>query len=662
MEWKQLRTAFPVRAGKEQKICHSLRSQWGEKLLHSVEKYEKEQRGMQEMRLLAEYPRPQMVRLKPAGRYEILNGWWRYAIMDSRRVPQEWEGWILVPFSPETELSGVKHQLTPQEYLWYEREIWMDEIPKDQRILLHFGAVDQSCEIFLNGKRMAVHTGGYLPFTVEVTERIRPGRNILHLCVRDVTDESFFTRGKQKLQRGGMFYTAQSGIWQSVWLEWVPVDYIEYVRLTPVYDEDMLDIRIRINGPACSRQTGLCSSEKEVLRLKLYEPVILQEKQSDGACCFCNQGRKVIREITVEMDFVQLDANRRECHAMIQVPEKKSWSPQTPWLYGLCIATDEDKIAVYTAMRCFTVEADEKGIPRLCLNHEPCFMDGVLDQGYWPESLMTPPGDEAMIADIVRMKKMGFNMIRKHCKLEPDRWYFHCDRLGMLVWQDMVNGGTHYNMIKLCYLPTLFPLLFARRKDTGHHNYRRTSRTQKESRRTWYREAQKTVELLYNHPSIAAWVLFNEGWGQFESAQACEKIRKLDESRFLDAASGWFDQKQGDMRSVHNYFRKLKVEKGPRPFVISEYGGYAFPQKGHVWTDRLYGYGSYRKKEKLQKAFEQLHEQILSLVDEGLCAAVYTQLSDIEEEVNGILTYDRRVWKIEPPVREPAAEKSKQKE
>ncbi|MDO5409875.1 MAG: glycoside hydrolase family 2 TIM barrel-domain containing protein [Lachnospiraceae bacterium] len=640
MDWSQVKTAFPHRRRKNPETQNQLMTEWGRKV---------KQEAGSAPRVLMEYPRPQMVRLKPAGRYEILNGWWKYAVMDSRRVPQKWDGQILVPFSPETELSCVKRQIQPNEYLWYEREIDEKELPENQRVLMHFGAVDQRCEVYLNGKRMAVHSGGYLPFTVEVTGRLKQGKNILHLCVQDVSDTSFLTRGKQKLEQGGMFYTAQSGIWQTVWLEWVPMNYVEQMWITPLYDDNMFDIRLCINGPACDRQAGICSTAKEMIELKLYEPIIELSEQADGACCFCNAGRTLLRELQVEMESVQLDAVRRECHVKILIPDKKSWTPETPWLYGLGITTGEDHLAAYAAMRCFTVEKDEEGISRLCLNHKVYFMDGVLDQGYWPESLMTPPADAAMISDIIKMKEMGFNMLRKHCKIEPDRWYYHCDRLGMLVWQDMVNGGSSYNMMKLCYLPTLIPFLFARRKDQGNKNYHKTGRGQRESRRIWNEEAHETVDLLYNHPSVAAWVLFNEGWGQFEARKACKEIKEQDATRFVDHASGWFDQKQGDMRSVHNYFRKLKVEKGERPFVISEYGGYAFKEKEHIWTEKLYGYGVYKKPEKLQQAYNDLKKQIKLLVGEGLCAAVYTQVSDIEEEVNGILTYDRAVWKI-PPV------------
>lgn len=651
MDWSQVKTAFlrhrNRRSRKEANAEKPLMTEWGRTLWQEVLEAKKRKKG-EEFRILAEYPRPQMVRLKPAGQYEILNGWWNYAVMDSRRVPPEWDGQILVPFSPETELSFVKRQILPEEYLWYERKIHIKEIPENQRALLHFGAVDQKCEIYLNGKRVAEHTGGYLPFTVEVTERLREGDNVLHICVQDVSEKSYLARGKQSLARGGMFYTAQSGIWQTVWLEWVPRNYMERLWVTPLYDQNMLDIRIRVNVPACDQPAGIGFNMKEMIELKLYEPVINREEHVDGACCYCNAGREVLRELRMEIEAVWQDEEHRECHVKIQVPNKKSWTPENPWLYGLSITMGEDHVASYAAMRCFTVEKDAEDHPRLCLNHKSCFMDGVLDQGYWPESLMTPPTDAAMVSDITRMKQMEFNMIRKHCKIEPDRWYYHCDRLGMLVWQDMVNGGMKYDMMKLCYLPTLSPFFFARRKDRGSHNYRRTGRTHREGRRIWERETEETIDLLYNHPCVATWVLFNEGWGQFDSKEACERVKRQDNTRFVDPASGWFDQKQGDMRSVHNYFRTLKLEKGPRPFVISEYGGYAWKVKEHSWSKHLYGYGVYKKQEKLEEAYRKRKLEVFSLVGDGLCAAVYTQVSDIEEEVNGILTYDRAIWKIRP--------------
>lgn len=653
MDWSQFKTALPPRSkDKDTGSENQLITEWGRKLQKEI------QESSVSFRVLTEYPRPQMVRLKPSGRYEILNGWWNYAVMDSRRVPGKWDGRILVPFSPETELSSVKRQLMPEEYLWYEKEIQVENCPENQRVLLHFGAVDQMCTVYLNGRKIAVHTGGYLPFSVEITGRIRQGRNVLRICVQDFSDTSFMARGKQKLKRGGMFYTAQSGIWQPVWLEWVPVHYIEQMWITSIYDDSMFDIRVRLNGPECDRQMGLCTTSKENIKLKLYEPVINLEDRSDGACCFCNGGREVLRDLAVEMESVQLDAVHRECHVKVQVPDKKSWTPETPWLYGILLTIGDDHVAAYGAMRCFSVEKDEKNCPRLCLNHKAYFMDGVLDQGYWPESLMTPPADMAMVSDILKMKKMGFNMIRKHCKIEPDRWYFHCDRLGMLVWQDMVNGGTDYNMMRLCYLPTFFPALFGGKKDRGRKNYRRTGRLHGKGREMWKRETRETVDLLYNHPSVAAWVLFNEGWGQFDAGEAFETVKKQDSTRFVDHASGWFDQKAGDMRSVHNYFRPLKVEKDPRPFVISEYGGYAYKTPDHLWTGDLYGYGVYKEQEMLQKAYYDLKKQIHALEKEGLCAAVYTQVSDIEDEVNGILTYDREVWKI-PPADDAHNEKEK---
>ena len=665
MNFNQMITALPEIFHKKDSISKQpLISAWGRELIQQIQDKEgfrgntakaastgnsEPDNARDAGGILSEYPRPQQVRLNVAGevgRYEILNGWWKYAIMNSRKVPQEWDGNILVPFSPETLLSTVQRQLKPDEFLWYEKEIDVETYPENQRVLLHFGAVDQNCEVYMNGKRMTVHSGGYLPFTVEVTGKIHEGKNRIHLCVTDLSETSWHTRGKQKLKSGGMFYTAQSGIWQTVWLEWVPMHYIESLQITPVYDEERMDINIHINSPSREGVMGDRSSDREMIHLKLYEPVIDLCGTAEGAHQLCHDEEHVLRKADLEIEPYSQDAIIRSYHARIHVPDKKSWSPDAPWLYGLRIDTGEDHLAVYGAMRCFSVEKDEKGIPRLCLNHTPCFMNGVLDQGYWPESLMTPPADEAMISDIAGIKSLGFNMLRKHCKLEPDRWYYHCDHLGMLVWQDMVNGGRDYDMVKLCYLPTFLPFFFGKRKDSRKADYYVTGRPSEKSRETWKTETAETVKHLYNHPSIAAWVLFNEGWGQFDSEACCREVRKQDSTRFLDAASGWFDQKAGDMRSVHNYFRRLRVEKNRRPFVLSEYGGYIRKIPGHVQKNKSYGYGTCKSSESFQHAFEQLQETVRSLVPEGLCAAVYTQVSDIEEEMNGIFTYDRAVWKL----------------
>ena len=554
-----------------------------------------------------EYPRPQMQREQ----YQMLHGEWDYAIVSKDdENPFESQGKILVPFSPEAPLSGVKRQLKPGEYLWYQRELSI-EPQEGKRCVLHFDAVDQQAVVYIGDTEMARHYGGYLPFEIDITEFVSEKPCVLRVRVEDESDTSYHTRGKQTLKRGGMFYTAQSGIWQSVWYEWVPENYVKCYRVTPDYDS--------------------ASVKMEFTSKKEFQSVSLEMK--DAEVIFEVQKEKREDEFLTTI--------------LLQFPnsEFKSWSPEEPFLYEFTIKADEDSFQSYFAMRSFTIEKDENGTPRFCLNHKPYFLNGVLDQGYWPDGLLTAPCDEAFVYDIELVKKLGFNMIRKHIKIEPLRWYYHCDRLGMIVWQDMVNGGTKYNMPFVCYLPTGLPFVGKIVKDNLYSMF---SRKSKEGRDLWEEECKGTIEHLYNVPSISTWVPFNEAWGQFDAVRIAREVKAQDPTRTVDHASGWFDQKEGDFRSVHNYFRKLKVEKDKsRAFVISEYGGYACHMKGHSSVDRIFGYKKYETTEELSKAFRELIEKdIYGLVDAGLSGAVYTQLSDVEEEVNGLVTYDRKIVKM----------------
>lgn len=572
-----------------------------------------------------EYPRPQLRR----DNYKILNGYWDYKIEKTEHTHVHSkvkegkafspDGQILVPFSPESLLSGVNRQLQPDEYLWYQRVLFFSstELAEQEvlqkKCLLHFGAVDQTAWIYINGILTATHVGGYLPFTVDITEFILEGSCLLQVCVQDVSDTSYHSRGKQTLKRGGMFYTAQSGIWQSVWYEWVPENAVTSLKITPLYDD--------------------CKVELEIQSFKPFQhlEVILQEPEY---------------EISTSVSKIKNDCCSTTLYILFTGEESfRSWTPDSPALYDFTIIADEDRIESYFAMRSFTVEPDKDGHMRFCLNHQPLFLHGILDQGYWPDGLMTAPSDEAFVYDIELAKSFGFNMIRKHIKLEPLRWYYHCDRLGLIVWQDMVNGGTGYNMPLVCYLPTLAPIWGRFHKDK---HYSILSRTSEEGRRIWEQECQETVEFLYNVPSIAVWVPFNEGWGQFDANRITSMIKEKDPTRPVDHASGWFDQKGGDFKSVHNYFRPLRVTSNrKRAFVISEYGGYACHVDGHSSVDRIYGYQKYDTCEELSEAYHKLiHDHLLPLEEKGLCGAVYTQLSDIEEEVNGLVTYDRKVVKI----------------
>ena len=553
--------------------------------------------------VLEEYPRPQMVR----DNYTILNGIYQYAFTSSSQMPECYDGEILVPFSPETEMSGVGRQLQPNEYLWYKRSFTLEQIPKGKRLLLHFGACDERCRVYMNGEQVGSHSGGYQAFCFDITAYSKEGENTLQVCVKDASDTSYHGRGKQMLKNGGMFYTAQSGIWQTVWYEWVPEIYVQSMHIIPHFDEDSVEIELFTN-----------EEEGSFLPYKAY---IFDKGQ-------------LIREMSVEGG-----------HKMIlQIPNKKIWSPVSPFLYEVTITYGEDCIQSYFGMRHFSIEKDVDGIPRLCLNHVPYFQNGILDQGYWPESLLTPISDEAMIYDIQEAKNMGFNMIRKHCKIEPMRWYYHCDRLGMLVWQDMINGGEHYNLLKTTYIPTVIKKL-QQLKDS-HYSFH--SRANAKGRKEWKKECLETIEQLYNCTSICTWVLFNEGWGQFNAEENTQMVLERDNTRIIDSHSGWFDQGAGDMRSVHIYFFELSVEKGlKKPFVISEYGGLAYGIKEHSYSEDIYGYANYENAVDFKKAYKEMMEKIQKLQREGLAAAVYTQLTDIEEEVNGLLTYDRKISKLD---------------
>ncbi len=620
MNLDQLKTALPRKADTYRPEA-KLFTRWGKALKKKIE----EGLEPEETIVLPEYPRPQLVRRNC---HVSLNGWWDYAITSSDHMPEKPDGRILVPFSPETELSGVRRQLQPGEYLWYQRCFENPLTSVSGRLLLHFGAVDQICHIYCNGSLAGEHRGGYLPFSIDLTEYLQEGMNHLVVRVQDLSDTSYYTRGKQKLERGGMFYTAQSGIWQSVWLETVPKEYVKNIHIRPDWEGKRFYISLYLNGepyPVRSAKTTL------------FSPVLLNLPEA--------KEEQLWEQNMIAKSDGDLNSYSELC---ISVPlsEVKPWTPEHPWLYGIMIETEEDCIYTYSAMRCFSCEKDDKGIQRICLNHKPVFMNGVLDQGYWPESLMTSPDDEALVFDIRAMQHHGFNMLRKHCKLEPFRFYYHCDRLGMLVWQDIVNGGFSYDMMKVCYLPTAFPKLIGKWKDTGKQGYVRSGRETQESRRVWKEESAHTIDVLFSFPCIAAWALFNEGWGQFDSKENCDYIRSLDPTRILDAASGWFDQGAGDLRSVHNYFRKLIVEKDSRAFVISEYGGFGLFEKEHSIQEKYYGYGLMKDQVQLLEKFQKTRKEIMSLRKSGLCAAVYTQLSDIEDECNGILTYDREIDKL----------------
>lgn len=548
--------------------------------------------------LLNEYPRPQLKRES----FINLNGYWKYAITKTNKMPKEFDGRILVPFSPESILSGVEKQLQPDEYLFYERVVYIDKIKKNKRLILHFGAVDQSCVIWWNGKCVKKHTGGYLPFEVDVTKYLK-NKNVLTVRVRDYSDCSYHARGKQKLKSGGMFYTAQSGIWQTVWCEWVPINYIRDIKITPNLDAKSVQICVNTVYPIIKK-----------IRVSALGIMIKEVYTNDNS-------------IVISL---------KDCISICE------WTPENPFLYTLEITAGEDCITSYFAMRKFSVGVNN-GKPCLCLNNKPYYMHGILDQGYYSDGLMTPPSYDIIRDDIDAMKKLGFNMVRKHIKIEPLVYYYICDVKGMIVWQDMVNGGGDYNLFLLTVLPTIFPII---RKLFDDRRYAIFGRNNYKGRREWVIECKKTIKLLYNVPSIAMWVLFNEGWGQFDSCKITRIVKEIDNTRLINSASGWVDRNCSDVKSNHTYFERVKVKLDKRPYVCDEYGGYTCYIKRHSHSNSIYGYKNYKYIKKYKEAYLELQKDIERLKAEGLCADVYTQLSDVEDEVNGILTYDRRVNKL----------------
>ena len=567
------------------------------------------------MHPLAEYPRPAMRR----DSCEILNGPWQYAITQTAEYPAAWQGSILVPYSPEAPASGVGRTLQPGQWLHYHR-LFAPPAGEGGRVLLHFGAVDYACAVQVNGHLAGGHRGGYWPFTLDITDLLNgTGRNSLWVAVQDPTGHGTQARGKQTLKPGGMFYPAQSGIWQTVWLERVPDNYIQTLTVTPDYDARTVTVRVHTAKPGGA--------------VNLWAMV-----RAGG--------------VTIAEDWGSDEADQ-DGEVTLNIPEEHffPWSPDTPFLYDLTVGTNQgeeaefDTVHSYFALRKWSCAPDAHGVLRFCLNDKPILLNGLLDQGYWPEGLYTPPSDAAVERELSEVKALGFNLLRKHAKIEPQRWYYHCDRLGLIVWQDIVNGGSAYNLWFVTSLTNVLqPLL--RRFPDGKACRRLLSRAKPAGREEYAHELADTVQALRCHPCIACWVPFNEGWGQFDAGKAVQALRTLDGTRLVDEASGWFDQGGGDVHSLHNYFYPLRIRPQKRTVALSEYGGIAWPMPGHEPPHKTYGYGTAKDRQELTARYKKLQlKTVLPQLEKGLSALVYTQLTDVEDEVNGLFTYDRAAVK-----------------
>lgn len=581
-----------------------------------------------------EYPRPQFVREQ----WMNLNGLWDYAIAPKTAPqPKTFDGKILVPFAVESALSGVGKSFTPQDRLWYRRTVTVPQSWADQRILLHFGAVDYECVLWLNGAIVGSHVGGSDSFTFDITEFLKPGENEIVLAVTDPTDTGEQPRGKQQLNQRGIWYTPVSGIWQTVWMEPVPKDdYLAEIRLMPDVENQRLVV------------TPLLNTATEREDLAVHFKAYAKGKPA---------GSTVVR------------VNRQ---GYIQLTELHLWTPETPFLYDLTaelvqvkapfenrsqpqnrsrlpsfgeqeraayaklqpVSKPMDTVKLYFGMRSLTLGAGPKSQqPHLRLNETPIFQHGPLDQGWWPDGLLTPPSDQAMEWEIKWLKEAGFNMLRKHIKVEPARYYYHCDRLGILVWQDMPSG---FNKALRNY-----------REDHGEPFRLSTSAEQHEL------ELRRMINRLFNHPSIVMWVIHNEGWGQYESAALSRWVKSIDPTRWVNGVSGWLDQNVSDIYDIHTY---QEVPLAPanqmdRAIVIGEYGGVGWPVTGYLWDaeKRNWGYQTYHTKEEFEAALRKKVEALIPMRRNlGLSAAVYTQTTDVEGEVNGFMTYDRKMIKIAP--------------
>ena len=518
------------------------------------------------------YPRPTMVR----DSYLCLNGKWRITTPD-------WSGEIVVPYPPESMLSGIGRHIGNR--YTYEREFCLPDGFLKDRVILHFGAIDQIARVYLNGKKIGEHVGGYTPFSIDVSSFLS-NLNTLTVEVEDNLSDHVLPYGKQSKVSKGMWYTSHSGIWQTVWLESLPKRYIKH-----------LEVEI-----------------KDGVK-------ITAEGVKEGAVTVNTPGGKLSKRL---IDGV----------VVFKLENPRLWSPEDPYLYRYTVESGEDKVESYFAIRNLTTNKID-GIPRLCLNGKPYFFHGILDQGYWSDGLVLPANADGYRDDILRLKSLGFNMLRKHVKIEPQIFYALCDELGIVVFQDMVNNG-EYKFARDTLLPNIG---LKRRECTRAHRCIRT-------REAFIKQMKETVSALKVHPCIVYWTIFNEGWGQFEADKAYQILKDLDDTRFIDSTSGWFETKLSDVKSIHSYFFPPRIKVQDKPVVLSEFGGSTYFVDGHSAVLKRYGYGTAKTREKFVEAVRSKYEKIIEWKKKGLCASVYTQLSDVEDEINGLTTFDRAVDKI----------------
>ena len=546
--------------------------------------------------VLPEYPRPIMERTE----WKNLNGLWDYAIIEKgKHTPSVFDGKILVPFAVESSLSGVAKTVGAEKELVYRRSFDVPSSWKGKKVLLHFGAVDWKTDVWVNDVKVGSHTGGFTPFSFDITEALQRKNNTLLVKVWDPTDKGYQPRGKQVSRPEGIWYTPVTGIWQTVWLEPVSESYIQDLRITPDIDNSLLSLKALVKD----------ATSKDLVEVKVFDgqQLVAQGKSINGEC------------------------------VQVAMPENaKLWSPESPFLYTLKVSLKQngklvDEVSSYAAMRKYSSKRDANGIVRLELNNKPLFQFGPLDQGWWPDGLYTAPTDEALLYDIQKTKDFGFNMIRKHIKVEPARWYTYCDKLGIIVWQDMPSGDRNPE--------------WQNRKYFEGTEMKRSAESEACYRKEW----KEIMDALYSYPCIGTWIPFNEAWGQFKTPEIVEWTKQYDPTRLVNPASGGNHYTCGDMLDLHNYpAPELYLYDAQRATVLGEYGGIGWVVQGHIWEpDRNWGYIQFNSSKEVTDEYVKYAEKLYDLIPRGFSAAVYTQTTDVEVEVNGLMTYDRKVIKLD---------------